>query len=94
MNKKEYLKNIRNYTVQQYGRLKIYLVNTENLYLKLILTMIMIALFKIAFKLPDASNGIIGISGDVDTYNHGSVSIDGSVDVSGDIDTHERNWSW
>lgn len=60
-------------------------LQTENLYLKFILTIIAIALIIIAVELTNRN-----LYCSVDIIN-GSIGIDGAVHVSGEVDTYEQN---
>lgn len=60
-------------------------LQTENLYLKFILTIIAIALIIIAVGLTNRN-----LYCSVDIIN-GSIGIDGAVHVSGEVDTYEQN---
>ncbi len=69
-----------------FSELRRRLGGVSNLYIKVVLTLIMIALFMIAFRLPNTRNDYIG----VDAYVHGRVD----ADVSGSVDTYEQNNRW
>lgn len=60
-------------------------LQTENLYLKFILTIIAIALIIIAVELTNRN-----LYCSVDIIND-SIGIDGAVHVSGEVDTYEQN---